>query len=79
MVGDVDDKICIVVDDIADTSGTLAKAAEVLQQHGAKQVIAIVTHGVLSGSAVDNINNSHLSAVVVTNTVGFMARPVMPP
>lgn len=69
LVGDVQDKICIVVDDIADTCGTLAKAAEVLKQHGARQVIAIVTHGVLSGAAVETINNSELSAIVVTNTV----------
>lgn len=69
LVGDVQDKISIVVDDIADTSGTLAKAAEVLKQHGAREVIAIVTHGVLSGDAVNTINNSHLTSVVVTNTV----------
>lgn len=71
LVGDVQDKISIVVDDIADTSGTLAKAAEVLKQHGAREVIAIVTHGVLSGDAVNTINNSHLTSVVVTNTVSF--------
>ncbi|KAL1844673.1 hypothetical protein VTK73DRAFT_2049 [Phialemonium thermophilum] len=69
LVGDVEDKISIVVDDIADTCGTLAKAAEVLMQHRAREVIAIVTHGVLSGAAVETINKSHLSALVVTNTV----------
>ena len=75
LVGDVQDKISIVVDDIADTSGTLAKAAEVLRQHGAREVIAIVTHGVLSGAAVETINASHLSSVVVTNTVKFYLPP----
>lgn len=71
LVGDVSDKICIIVDDMADTCGTLAKAAEVLLDNGAKSVIAIVTHGVLSGNAVKNINNSKLDKVVCTNTVPF--------
>ncbi|KAG7195470.1 ribose-phosphate pyrophosphokinase 1 [Scheffersomyces spartinae] len=71
LVGDVTDKICIIVDDMADTCGTLAKAAEVLLENGAKQVIAIVTHGILSGNAIKNINNSKLTRVVCTNTVPF--------
>ncbi|CDK24300.1 unnamed protein product [Kuraishia capsulata CBS 1993] len=71
LVGDVTDKICIIVDDMADTCGTLAKAAEVLLDNGAKSVIAIVTHGVLSGNAIQNINNSKLDRVVCTNTVPF--------
>lgn len=72
LVGDVTDKICIIVDDMADTCGTLAKAAEVLLDNGhAKSVIAIVTHGVLSGNAIANINNSRLDRVVCTNTVPF--------
>lgn len=71
LVGDVTDKICIIVDDMADTCGTLAKAAEVLLENNAKSVIAIVTHGILSGKAVENINNSRLERVVVTNTVPF--------
>ncbi|CAI4526121.1 CIC_collapsed_G0023590.mRNA.1.CDS.1 [Saccharomyces cerevisiae] len=56
LVGDVTDKICIIVDDMADTCGTLAKAAEILLENRAKSVIAIVTHGVLSGRAIENIN-----------------------
>ncbi|KJR84096.1 ribose-phosphate pyrophosphokinase [Sporothrix schenckii 1099-18] len=83
LVGDVQDKIAILVDDMADTCGTLAKvklttrydlhvswlAAATLKEHGAREVIAIVTHGILSGGAVDTINKSCLSQVVVTNTV----------
>ncbi|RPA78702.1 ribose-phosphate pyrophosphokinase [Ascobolus immersus RN42] len=69
LVGDVTDKIAILVDDMADTCGTLAKAAETLKAHNAKEVVAIVTHGILSGKAIDIINNSELSKVVVTNTV----------
>jgi ribose-phosphate pyrophosphokinase len=69
LVGDVTDKICILVDDMADTCGTLAKAAETLLGNGAQQVIAIVTHGILSGRATEIINNSQLHKVVCTNTV----------
>jgi ribose-phosphate pyrophosphokinase len=54
---------------MADTCGTLAKAASTLQEHGAKSIVALVTHGILSGNAIETINNSCLSTVVVTNTV----------
>ena len=74
LVGDVTDKICIIVDDMADTCGTLAKAADVLLDNGAKSVIAIVTHGILSGKAIQNINNSRLERVVCTNTVPFESK-----
>lgn len=69
LVGSVKDKIAIIVDDMADTCGTLVKAADTVMQHGAKEVNAIVVHGILSGKATQNINNSCLSRVVVTNTV----------
>ncbi|KAF5003449.1 hypothetical protein FDECE_9999 [Fusarium decemcellulare] len=69
LVGDVRDKIAIIVDDMADTCGTLAKAAETLNAFGARQVFAIVTHGILSGNAIETINQSCLSGLVVTNTV----------
>ncbi|PWI68911.1 hypothetical protein PCL_01296 [Purpureocillium lilacinum] len=69
LVGDVQDKVAILVDDMADTCGTLVKAAETVNQHGARKVFAIVTHGILSGKAIDNINQSCLSGLVVTNTV----------
>lgn len=69
LVGDVKDKICILVDDMADTCGTLVKASEILTSHGAKSVIAIVTHGIFSGPAFERLNNSSISKVVCTNTV----------
>lgn len=69
LVGDVKDKIAILVDDMADTCGTLAKAAETVMAHGAREVVAIVTHGILSGNAIETLNKSCLSKVVVTNTV----------
>lgn len=69
LVGDVADRIAILVDDMADTCGTLVKAAQTLKKHGAREVVAIVTHGILSGNAIEAINNSQLTKVVVTNTV----------
>merc|ERR1712230_220570 len=69
LVGDVENKTCILVDDMADTCGTLAKAAETLITHGAREAIAIVTHGILSGNAIEILNKSQLSRIVVTNTV----------
>ncbi|KAL7268343.1 ribose phosphate diphosphokinase subunit prs4 [Rhizina undulata] len=69
LVGDVTDKIAILVDDMADTCGTLVKAAQTLIKHNAKEVVAIVTHGILSGKAIESINSSQLNKVVVTNTV----------
>jgi ribose-phosphate pyrophosphokinase len=89
LVGDVQDKVAILVDDMADTCGTvchpsyllpllcfipltmpqqLVKAAETVNQHGAKEVYAIVTHGILSGKAIENINASCLAGLVVTNS-----------
>ncbi|SPQ20224.1 f79c1c33-699b-4f78-99c3-9855a4e6efe9 [Thermothielavioides terrestris] len=69
LVGNVEDKIAILVDDMADTCGTLVKAAAVLKENGAKSVLALVTHGILSGNAIETLNSSVLSALVVTNTV----------
>ncbi|KAI4279839.1 MAG: hypothetical protein L6R38_004925 [Xanthoria sp. 2 TBL-2021] len=69
LVGDVRGKIAILVDDMADTCGTLAKAADIVMAHGAFEVVAIVTHGILSGNAIETLNDSKLSRVVVTNTV----------
>jgi ribose-phosphate pyrophosphokinase len=69
LVGDVSSKTAILVDDMADTCGTLVKAAETVMGNGAKEVVAIVTHGILSGNAIATLNDSCLSAVVVTNTV----------
>ncbi|CRG86522.1 ribose-phosphate pyrophosphokinase [Talaromyces islandicus] len=69
LVGDVKDKTAILVDDMADTCGTLAKAAQTVKENGAKEVYAIATHGILSGPAIETINNSCLTGLVVTNTV----------
>ncbi|KKA22955.1 Ribose-phosphate pyrophosphokinase [Rasamsonia emersonii CBS 393.64] len=69
LVGDVEDKIAILVDDMADTCGTLAKAAQTVKDNGATEVLAIVTHGILSGNAIETLNKSCLSRIVVTNTV----------
>ena len=69
LVGDVQDRMAILVDDMADTCGTLVKAADTVMQHGAKEVVAIVTHGILSGNAIETLNGSKLSRLVVTNTV----------
>lgn len=69
LVGTVHGKVAILVDDMADTCGTLAKAAQTLRTHGAKEIYAIVVHGILSGNAIDVIAGSELKSVVVTNTV----------
>ncbi|KAL9578453.1 MAG: hypothetical protein Q9212_005706 [Teloschistes hypoglaucus] len=69
LVGDVRGKIAILVDDMADTCGTLVKAADTVMAHGAEEVVAIVTHGILSGNAIETLNGSKLARVVVTNTV----------
>ncbi|KAI8814429.1 phosphoribosyltransferase-like protein [Cladochytrium replicatum] len=69
LVGEVRDLICVLVDDMADTCGTLGLAAETLIGNGAKKVYSIVTHAVLSGKAISVINNSKLAKVVVTNTI----------
>ncbi|CAO3629318.1 unnamed protein product [Cunninghamella echinulata] len=69
LVGDVKGKIAILVDDIADTCGTLSLAATTLVENGAEKVYSIVAHGVLSGKAIKVINESVLEKVVVTNTI----------
>ncbi len=69
LIGDVDGKRAILVDDIIDTAGTLCNAAKVVKEHGASEVFAMATHGVLSGPAIDRINSSVLSKVWVTNSI----------
>lgn len=69
IIGDVAGRDCIIVDDIIDTAGTLCKAVNALKDKGAKSVIAYITHPILSGPAIDNINNSSLDELVVTNTI----------
>jgi ribose-phosphate pyrophosphokinase len=69
LIGEVKDRTCILVDDMVDTAGTLCKAADALKERGASKVIAYCTHPVLSGSAMDNIRNSQLDELVVTDTI----------
>lgn len=69
LVGDVADRTAILVDDLADTSNTITRAAKLLKKEGATTVYALITHGILSGDAIDRINASALDKVVVTNTV----------
>ena len=69
IIGDVDGRDCIILDDMVDTAGTLCTAAGALKANGAKRVSAYATHAVLSGKAIDNINNSVLDQLVVTDTI----------
>ncbi|KAJ6011010.1 hypothetical protein N7451_002422 [Penicillium sp. IBT 35674x] len=69
LVGDVRDRIAILIDDLADTSNTITRAAKLLKKEGASKVYALVTHGILSGDAIERINASALDKVVVTNSV----------
>jgi ribose-phosphate pyrophosphokinase len=69
VIGDVSGKKCIIVDDMCDTAGTLCKAAEVLIEAGATEVHAYITHGVLSGPAVERITNSKLKSLVITDSI----------
>ncbi|ASM78455.1 Ribose-phosphate diphosphokinase/pyrophosphokinase [Vitreoscilla filiformis] len=69
VIGEIDGRNCVIMDDMIDTAGTLVKAAEVLKSRGAKSVYAYCTHAVLSGPAVDRISNSQLDEVVITNTI----------
>ncbi|MCH9696660.1 MAG: ribose-phosphate pyrophosphokinase [Gammaproteobacteria bacterium] len=69
IIGDVDNRSCVLIDDLVDTAGTLCLAADALKERGAKTVIACCTHAVLSGPAIDNLVNSSLDELVVTNTI----------
>ena len=69
IIGDVSGKTCIMVDDLVDTAGTLCQAADALKNQGATKVKAYVTHPVLSGKAIENISNSRLDELVVTDTI----------
>lgn len=78
VVGDVKDRCCIIVDDMIDTAGTLVKAAEVLKKAGASKVIACCTHAVLSGSAMERINEAEFEEVIITDTIPLKHAEVSP-
>ncbi|WP_300614744.1 ribose-phosphate diphosphokinase [Dokdonella sp.] len=69
IIGDVENKVCVLVDDIVDTAGTLCAAAAALKKRGARKVVAYCTHPVLSGPAIQNISGSALDELVVTDTI----------
>lgn len=73
IIGDVQDRTCILVDDMCDTAGTLCNAAKALKDRGAKKVLAYCTHPIFSGRAIENIENSVLDEMVVTNTIPLSA------
>ncbi len=69
VIGEIDGRNCVIMDDMIDTAGTLVKAAEVLKERGAKRVYAYCTHAVFSGAAIERIAKSQLDEVVITNTI----------
>ena len=73
IIGEVRDKVCVLVDDIVDTAGTLCSAAAALKKNGARKVVAYCTHPVLSGAAISNIDASALDELVVTDTIPLSA------
>ena len=76
IVGAVEGRDCVIIDDMVDTAGTLTNAAKALRERGASRVFAAATHGVLSGPAIDRIEKSHLEEVVLTDTVPLPTRAV---
>lgn len=73
VIGDVEGKTCVLIDDMVDTAGTLCQAAGILKEKGAKKVVAYATHAVLSGNAISTIENSELNELVTTNTIPLNA------
>ncbi len=69
IIGDVKDRVAIILDDMIDTAGTLTEATQAVSDHGATKIFAVATHGVLSGPAISRINNSRLERVILTDTI----------
>ncbi|KAJ3031824.1 UNVERIFIED_CONTAM: ribose-phosphate pyrophosphokinase [Siphonaria sp. JEL0065] len=69
IVGHVRNRVCILIDDLADTSITITQAAKILKEHGATKIYAIITHAIMSGDAIDRINDSPIDEVIVSNTI----------
>lgn len=76
IIGDVEDRTCVIIDDLVDTAGTLCNAAGALKRNGASRVVAYCTHPVLSGNAVKNIESSLLDELVVTDTIPLRSEAV---
>ena len=74
VIGDIEDRVCVIIDDMIDTAGTLCQAAKVLKEKGARAVYACAAHPVLSGPAIERINDSSLEEVLVTNTIPTEAK-----
>src|SRR5262252_9276191 len=73
IIGEVEGKVCVLIDDMVDTAGTLCQAAQALKEQGATKVVAYITHPVLSGNAVERISKSALDELVVTDTIPLSA------
>ena len=73
IIGDVEDRECVILDDMIDTAGTMTNAARALKEKGAKRVLAAATHPVLSGPAIERIVDSPLEEVIVTDTIPLTA------
>ena len=73
VIGEVDGRHCVIIDDRIDTGGTIVAAADILKEHGATEVWAMATHGVLADPAIDRLKNSEITKVVVTDTVPIPA------
>ena len=69
LMGNVEGKVCIMVDDMIDTGGTACKAAAVLKENGAVEVYMLACHGIFSGNAIEKIMNSEFTKVIITNTL----------
>ncbi len=69
VIGDVSDRTCLIIDDMVDTAGTLCKAAEILLENGAKEVHSYISHGVMSGPAVERVTNSVMKSLVITDSI----------
>ncbi len=74
LIGDVKGRDCVIVDDMVDTASTLCKAADALKTFGARKVVAYATHPVLSGKAIENLKNSVIDELVVTDTIPLLMK-----
>jgi ribose-phosphate pyrophosphokinase len=78
IIGDVKGKKCLIIDDMADTAGTLVAAAKHLKEEGAKEVICAFTHAVLSGPAIDRLKKSDISRIITTDTIALPEEKFLP-